>query len=666
MNKLLFGVITVLAICGCGPRTVVNCHDLAMTVADNGLGRFDLGHYTGTCLYSGMADIVVGCRQKADEDKLMSIIDGLATGDISVPPSSNFICYAIGGQATPFLAYKGWERLKPVVEATAADMWKNQYRTTDNLMTGNRTEVRFRDGVWVDCAFVVSPFLLYSGLVSGNKEYVDYAAWYALKIYEIFLDPATGLLFQARACGSLAEGELTRDAWSRGEGWFSMAMVALLRDYPADGQYRAQIERVAKDFYTAVLKYQDKNGMWHQELTNPDSFVETSGSALLTAGVGQAIESGILPKSKKAAFMKGLRGLMAYVDPDGSIGHTCMGNLSPGLGRKIDYEIRHFYFNEVHSFGPVVLALAQAIRLGVDEFSISGRLGKKNEIDRPRAYVIYAETRKGDVAWENDFAAYRVYSLQVAEKSRALSGVDMWPKTVDYSIIDKWYANEAAGKSYHIDYGEGCDFYSMGAGRGIGGTGIWTGGGLWTSRNYASYEILDNSPSHAAVRLDYEPYQAGDVSISESKVIEIVPGTLCFKVTSTLSSSDGSDIIYAAGLTNFGQADVTADAGKALLHLSENLAVKDSTVHRNGYFEWDPAPEIGSVLFADPSSFEGFASYGKDELALMRVPSGSSVVFYAGAVWGEHRVQGRLILNRDHLGEYLSALSWEKYNEIYK
>ncbi|MBO4595012.1 MAG: glycoside hydrolase family 88 protein [Bacteroidales bacterium] len=665
-KNLIIALTAALALCSCGQKTLVNTHDIATKVADKGLSIIDLGSYSGTCLYSGMADVMMASGQKADEEKLLSYIDRLLSGDIAIPSWSNFICYNIGGQTTSFLAYKGWEKYKEIVAATAADMWENQYRTTDNLMTGNRTPARLKDGAWIDCAFAVSTFYLYAGLSTGNQDYIDYAAYYTLKMHEIFFDKSSGMVFQARACGKLGEGEISQDNWSRGEGWLSMALVALLRDYPADGQYRAQIEKVAKQHYTSALKYQDKDGMWHQELTNPDSFVETSGSALLIAGIGQAIESGILPKGKKAAFMKGLRGLMAYVDPDGSVGHTCMGTLAPGYGRKIDYEIRHFYYDEVHGFGPVVLALGQALRLGVDEFTIKGRLGSRNDIDRPRAYVKYADTRMGDIAWENAYSAYRVYSLQVAEKNRALSGVDMWPKSVDYSIIDKWYANEAAGKSYHIDYGEGCDFYAMGAGRGIGGTGVWTDGALWTSRNYSSYEILENNPGHAAFRLDYEPYQAGGASITESKLIEVKPGYLCYKVTATLSSSDGSDIIYAAGLSNFGQASILQDAEKGMLFLNEHLQVKDSTVLRNGFFEYETDPEISSLLFADPSKLEGFETYNNDELVLMRVPSGTSVSFYAGAVWGQQRVWGHSAANGDYLiKKRLDKMSWQHYNEVF-
>ncbi len=666
MRKILLFVLMSLSLAGCKcEKTVVNCHDMAVTVTNKALETLPLGHYAGVCLYSGMADVVLACGDTQMEQRLTGIIDKLVSGEIDASGGS-FICYNIGGQAVPYLVFNGYGQYKAAVEANAADMWERQYRTADNLMTGNTQKDRFRDCIWIDCAFAVSTYLLYAGLSTGNQDYIEYAAFYALKLWEIFRDPATGLVFQARSYANLADGEISTDHWSRGQGWLSMAFVSLLRDYPADGPRRKEIEAAAKDFYTAVLKYQDADGVWHQELPNFDSFVETSGTALLLAGIGQAVESGILPKCKKKAFLKGLGGLMAYVDPDGSIGHTCMGNLAPGKGTPADYEIRHFYFNERHAFGPVVLALTQAVRLGIEEFSVPGRLGEKNDAERPRACAMYAESRKGDVAWENDFCAYRVYSLQVAEKSQALSGVDMWPKSVDYSIIDKRYAEEAAGLSYHIDRGEGCDFYAMGAGRGIGGTGVWTDGKLWTSRNYSKYEILSAGPDRASFILEYEPYQAGAVSVTERKRIDIICGTPFYRIESTLSTSDGSPVTLAVGLTNFGAATVAADPAKGKLFLQENLQVKDSTVHLNGQFSFDPAPEIYGAVVAEPAAVKDILHYGKDELVLVKAESGKPVVTYAGAVWKQTMFDGGTVMNEVRFGKIVDNSDWEALNKLYE
>ena len=77
---------------------------MAVTVADKALEVIEKGHYTGTCLYSGMADIVTLCGDKTEEARLMDILYDLASGEISAGGGS-FINYQVGGQAAAFLAW---------------------------------------------------------------------------------------------------------------------------------------------------------------------------------------------------------------------------------------------------------------------------------------------------------------------------------------------------------------------------------------------------------------------------------------------------------------------------------------------------------------------------------------------------------------------------------
>ena len=53
------------------------------------------------------------------------------------------------------------------------------------------------------------------------------------------------------------------------------------------------------------------------------------------------------------------------------------------------------------------------------------------------------EERKEDFAWENDLAAFRIYSRFAGDGTA--SGVDFWAKSVDYPIVNEWYANNATG-----------------------------------------------------------------------------------------------------------------------------------------------------------------------------------------------------------------------------
>ncbi len=94
--------------------------------------------------------------------------------------------------------------------------------------------------------------------------------------------------------------------------------------------------------------------------------------------------------------------------------------------------------------------------------------GAFSATDTPVTYCRFVPERVDDFAWENDKIAFRAYGPALHDKAED-SGFDCWLKRVDYPIINKWYKENAAGKSYHKDYGEGYDPYKAGSSRGCGG-----------------------------------------------------------------------------------------------------------------------------------------------------------------------------------------------------
>lgn len=670
MKRVLMLFLAVFATMNVHSQITVDIYETASAVKDKGLTIMPRGHYSATCLYAAMAELYLAGKNADDLHELESIMSDIAAGKINIS-SANVISYGIGGQASPLLALKaGSDFLKEPSLLWAEKMWKEQRRTEEGLMTAqNKQDAVLKDGFWIDLSFCITPFFLYSGLLSGNMEYVDFAAYEALKMYEILYDTETdGLFHQARGIYGLAKGEVCEDCWSRGNGWGSMAFEVLLRDYPKKGKYRKEIERQAKRFYSAVLRYQDpQTGLWHQEMTFPDTYIETSGSAQILSGLGQAIVSGVVPRKQgMEAFRKGLVGLLGYVDPDGSVGYTCIANLVPGnKGEKEAYARRQWLFNERHAFGPVVLALSSALRLGIEEIEIPYAMGSLNDPHRPAAFCRFVEERKEDFAWENDRIAFRVYSSRKL-KDKLMSGVDMWGKCVDYPVMDKWYyENNAKIKPYHVDAGEGCDFYVIGRSRGAGGSGVWAGDSLYVPQAYTNYRIYSNGPEKVDFRLDYQPYAVADDMIYESKRIEMVCGTSFYKVSHTLESESGKDIMLAVGFTSF--ENPTVAKGQGTLSVVTK-AILDEGVVVNGDAEQIPMKDIivmGGIV-ADPAAQTGYASTDTDELLLIKVKSGEPVVYYVGCAWNGQEYYHGWSHNPRRWPAYMAENSWETLNGIYR
>jgi unsaturated rhamnogalacturonyl hydrolase len=340
---------------------------IALRAFDKHVETHPLGHYTGIVSLHGLARLGLSLKERAGDDAVLRkaqlhfgpFLRGEETFE------SNFPNYRVGGNGAAFLWWRG--ELPGATEATFAPY-------IDELMT---KAPRDRNGVfcmpgcpekemiWIDVAFAVTPFLLFCGLKLNREDCIDEAWAQTRKLVETLRDPANGLVNQA--INIRGAGHRTSDHWSRGNGWAILALTELAQYFPESHPARAEVVAMYCDLVEACLRVQDPvGGLWHQEMTEFGSYVETSGSGLILYAIGAGIECGLLQEARyREALGKGLRGLIAYIALDGSVHNTCMGCLSPEDGSKEAYMRRWHNLNDPHAFGPLVLAYGAAGSIGV-------------------------------------------------------------------------------------------------------------------------------------------------------------------------------------------------------------------------------------------------------------------------------------------------------------
>ena len=367
-QRLLLTAVGWLLGCSaaCAAEAELGTLQVAERVLDKGFQIVDLGKYPGILMLHGMSELAVVHPERKEEllRRTVELFAKYRTKEIQ--GRGSFICYQAGGSGPAMLYHmKLADSLAEQVEDGARRMVQQQQRSTDGLLIPTWAT---KNQVFIDMAFAVTPYLLYAGLAFDRPEYVDLAVFETLELYRILEDKQTGLVHQGR--GFQGVDVISEDNWSEGNGWGAFALSILVRDLPAQHPRRAEVERLAKSFYAAVLKHQDQDGMWHQEMTDPTSYVETSGSGLLLYGLGIMIEQGLLDRQHKQDIERGLRGYLAYIDADGSVSHTCKACLCPGKGTKEDYKNYGWLPNDPHAFGPVVLAFTQGYRLGITRVEV--------------------------------------------------------------------------------------------------------------------------------------------------------------------------------------------------------------------------------------------------------------------------------------------------------
>ena len=88
-------------------------------------------------------------------------------------------------------------------------------------------------------------------------------------------------------------------------------------------------------------------------------------------------------------------------------------------------------------------------------------------------------------------------------------------------VIDKWYMVD----NYHVDTGEGCDYYTSGATRGDGGNGLCVNDQLVVPINFMNSRVLAARPIRVLFELDFPEFDADGTKINETLRISIDAGS---------------------------------------------------------------------------------------------------------------------------------------------
>jgi rhamnogalacturonyl hydrolase YesR len=591
---------------------------IAELVLNKGLKTVDFTNYQGSLLMHGMSELGA---LKTDGKVLAQALDLFEQYKTKkIKAKGSFLSYEAGGTGVAYLNYlKKSDKFSELVADYADKMFTKQKRSSEGILTAVWANDTL-DQVFIDIVFAVTPYMLYSGLAQNKPEYVDLAVFETTEMFKILADKDNGLLHQAR--GFRFKNSISEDNWSRGNGWGAFALAALIRDLPDSHPRKKEVNELAKNFFLAVLKHQNTEGsLWHQEMTDKTSFVETSGSGLMLYGLGIAIEKGIIDKSFMANFKRGLSGYLNYIAADGSISNATFSCLSPRRGTKMDYANHVWKYNDPHAFGPAVLAFTQAAKMGIKSVKPSKSMGiyaPNDTIQRkPQTFVRYMPEANQNICWENDRVAFRLYGSPA--KDRVSSGIDIWTKSVDYPIIDKWYRLNEKGQEYHIDRGEGCDFFHVGFGRGNGGTAIWHNGKPYISQPYAYHRILKNTEAEIAFEIFYNPWEIDGFKVSERKVVSMKMGTNFFKVVSTFDTKYTDSLTVAIGISYVKNPEKLTDAKKGI------CTIWESYLPQNG--------ELGTTIVANPNEIKGFTNLKNEQFVLVNAKSGQPITYYVGAGW---------------------------------
>lgn len=251
-----------------------------------------------------------------------------------------------------------------------------------------------------------------------------------------------------------------------------------------------------------------------------------------------------------------------------------------------------------------------------------------------KTYARFVPERKDDFAWENDLIAFRTYGKAIEKSKDDAYGLDVWVKRTDKMVINERYKR----MEYHIDHGDGMDYYHVGFSLGAGNMAPYVNDTIRYSGNYHQWKVLDNGPLRSSFQLIYDTWDAGGIKVKATKTISIDAGSQLNRIENIYSFEDSKPLPVVVGIIKRPETGV--------ISLNEQQGIV-------GYWEpthgEDGTTGVGSILTTPVSNI---LVGNMQMLAKTTVNNNEPIIYYSGAAW-------------DKAGKITNAKQWFKYLDTF-
>lgn len=264
----------------------------------------------------------------------------------------------------------------------ALELVRSQLSTMPRTPEGNFWhKLIYPNQVWLDGIYMALPFYMeYEKRFDAKKDCEDSCRQIA-NVEIRMRDPKTGLYYHGydasrKMYWADPDTGCSPNFWLRAEGWFILGLVDVLEimmDLPMQAE-SVHLQHMLLDLAKALSKYQDPSGLWYQLIALPElegNYLETSGTALISAALLKAVRLGFLPESFRAVGEKAFYGIVDRRLTKNADGTPCVTGicLVGGLGGEQHRDGSAAYYlsepvvqNDAKGVGPLLLAYTEMLR----------------------------------------------------------------------------------------------------------------------------------------------------------------------------------------------------------------------------------------------------------------------------------------------------------------
>ncbi|MNO18166.1 Unsaturated rhamnogalacturonyl hydrolase YteR [compost metagenome] len=253
----------------------------------------------------------------------------------------------------------GWEQ---AAKDIADHMFRLQERKPDGAYYRRQIGYFMENTLWADDLYMSVPFLIRYAELAGRPEGLDEAA----RQFLLFRDYL--YMSEIRLMSHVYDFKYdtpTYIPWGRGNGWVLFSLSELLEALPRRHAAYEELLGFFRELSAGVMEMQGASGLWHQVLNEPDSYEETSCTAMFVYAYARGLRLGLLSEREGygRAVEQGWHALAERsIDEAGNVHGVCIGSRYAFSSDYYKNELP-WATNDTHGIGIVMLAGVEVAEL---------------------------------------------------------------------------------------------------------------------------------------------------------------------------------------------------------------------------------------------------------------------------------------------------------------
>jgi rhamnogalacturonyl hydrolase YesR len=240
-------------------------------------------------------------------------------GRLGVVGSGSATDPAMGGEAYLLAAKLTGD---PAIQAAVQGMLDYILKTAPRAPDGTLYHVFNNPQVWSDGFFSSPPFLAAAGQFDEALRQID---GFRKRLW----NPQKKMLSHIWDDGKQAFSDPA--FWGSGNGWAAAGVARVIRSLPAERKEdRVRLAAFVKDIVDGCLAFQRPDGLFHDKMDKPDSFVETNAAQMLAFAIYTGVHAGWMPREYAAKADRMRDAARGKVDQFGYVQGACG---APGFNR---------------------------------------------------------------------------------------------------------------------------------------------------------------------------------------------------------------------------------------------------------------------------------------------------------------------------------------------